>query len=256
MGKLKFKNPFTTLWAKGRYKLWRNVLVQSAMTVIAFAQLFFFYMTVALIIATLPGDLGSGIFGLVISLGAEFGLSALMVLLKGLGKTEHNLPAYWFIAWDKVTPAALNEAFRTVSQEYKGLPNVLLSDNPSDSARIKCIETINSVSWEKNENIRGKMTYILNTWRFSITPMRSDYIKYTLLWMACSPIAFFCQVVSLCVMFTSPAALRTVISTGADIPISMTHLPKKQKYVRFFFNAVSIEEFEQRAWLGKFDERK
>ena len=255
MAKFNITKPFVSLWEKGRYKLWRNVLVQTAMTAIAVGQLFFFYMFVALF-STIAHDFASGIIGMIFAVAAEFGLSALMVLLKGLGKSEHTLPAYWFVSWDKVTPQALNEVFRTVAQEYRGLPNAILSDNPSDSARVKCIEAINSVSWEKNEKISGKIKYTLRPWSFTITPQRRDFIKYTLLWMACSPIAFFCQVISLCVMFTSPAALRTVISTGADIPISMTHLPKKQKYIRFFFNAVSIEEFDQRAWLGKFDERK
>ena len=255
MGKIKFKNPFSTLWAKGRYKMWRNVLVQLAMTAIAAGQVACFLFCVAIIETTL-GDIGSMIFGLIMFAGGAFVLSMLMVLLKGLGKTESNLPAYWYVSWDKVSPDAINEIINYMSTFYPKQRWLTISKTPTDQARINAIEAINSVNWETNIAVNFKVKSILRPWTFSIAPARNKYWKYTLLWWACSPIALVCQVVSLCVMFTSPKVLRTVISTGADIPISMAHLPAKQKYMRFFFNAVSIEEFEQRVWLGKFDEGK
>ena len=254
MGKIKFKNPFSSLWAKGRYKLWRNILVQLAMTVIAIGQLFCTVMVVGLL--TTGTDPVSLVFGLIMFAGGAFVLSMLMVLLKGLGKTESNLPAYWYVSWDKVTPDALNEIITYMSTFYPKNRWQTISKTPTDQAKINAIEAINSVNWENDIAVNYKIKSVLRPWTFTISPARNKYWKYTLLWWACSPIAFLCQAVSLCVMCTSPKVLRTVISTGADIPISMAHLPEKQKYMRFFFNAVSIEGFEQRVWLGKYDERK
>ncbi len=249
----KLKDKIAEKWNKTRYTLGRNIFAQIAMTVLSVIQLFGSLMVFAGF--TMLHTDGSVILLVIFGLIVCFLPSMLMVLLKELGKSESKLSACWYIDWAKVSPQALESTLAVLSKYYRNVPRMSLT-NAVEATKIKCIREINSYPWEFNEQAKKEVLSVLSPWQFRVRDYREKYWKYVILWTLCSPIAFACQMVSICAALTGTYASRTVFSTAAGIPFSMHHLPKKQRVYRFFFNAVQIDEFEQRAWLGKFDETK
>ena len=248
----KLKDKIAEKWNKTRYTLARNVFTQIAMTVLAAIQLFGSLMVFAGL--TMLHTDGSVILLVIFGLIVCFCPSMLMVLLKELGKSESKLSPCWYIDWAKVSPEALESTLAVVAKYFKGVPRISVPSNAIDATKVKCIREINSYPWEFNDQARREVLSVLRPWQFTVRDYREKYWKYVILWTLCSPIAFACQMVSICAAFTGTYASRTVFSTAAGAPFSMHHLPKKQKIYRFFFNAVQIDKFEQRAWLGKVDE--
>lgn len=261
MGKLKksisdffgnLKKKIVRSWERTKYTTARAVITQIALLLLAGSQCFLTTVLIMLCVDTLPNDGGSAIVGIIAVLLFGFGTAILTALLRGDGKPEADLPDCYYINWDAVSDEYLSIANSHMAKRYS---YVVHNVNPKTN-RIECIRNINKISWELDDSLRGELNQLFRSNHITVSKDRDNFWKWSLIRLACMPIALPCEIISTCVLATSQWASRNVVSSLSGLPFSMKQLPKKQRANRFFFNAVEIGDFETRAWLGQFDVRK